>query len=53
MESFITSTYNQLDTWIEKNGPESYDVSDIKTQAIYIWIINLSQKSRIKGTKGG
>ncbi|HAF31118.1 MAG TPA: hypothetical protein DCG75_18935 [Bacteroidales bacterium] len=46
MKSLITSTYNQLDNWIDKNGPMSYDVSDIKAQAIYIWIINFSQKSK-------
>lgn len=47
MKPLITSSYEQLDRWIDENGPESYDISDIKTQAIYIWIINLSQKSRI------
>ncbi|MCD4833171.1 MAG: hypothetical protein K8R31_05185 [Bacteroidales bacterium] len=47
MESLINSTYKQLDNWIDQNGSYSYDISDIKTRPIYIWIINLSQKSKI------
>lgn len=46
MNSLINSTYNKLDQWIDQNGPQSYDVSDIKTRPVYLWIINLSQKSK-------
>lgn len=38
--------YENLNKWIQQHGVASYDVSDVKTHMIYIWILNLSQKSK-------
>ncbi len=47
MNPQIAKAYNQLEEWIEKNGPSSYDVSDIKALRFFIFIKNLSRKSKL------
>jgi hypothetical protein len=46
MDPQIIKAYKQLEEWIDKNGPFSYDVSDIKALPFFIFIINLSRKSK-------
>lgn len=46
MSNQIIKIYKELENWISKN-PKSYDLLDIKTQPIYLKIINLSQKSKL------
>jgi len=47
MDSQYQSVYKGLNDWIQTNGVASFDVSDVKTHPLYIWIINLSQKSKL------
>ncbi|MBU8893922.1 MAG: hypothetical protein KOO66_14165 [Bacteroidales bacterium] len=50
MNPRINIAYDQLEDWIEKNGPLSYDVSDIKALRFFIFIKNLSHKSKLAKT---
>ena len=45
-ENCVRESFDRLDKWIDRNGWEGYDVSDVRSSKLYLFVLNFRERNR-------